>query len=802
MARLKARAGLSGIIVVSAAKGAWLDGYGVIRHHPETIERIENLVARHWMDGALADRDAALALCAAADRLANAAMWVVAHMSYAARVDLSGTELPAEAFKAQPEGHMGGSLNAAIAFIGYHLANALSGKTRAWTMGQGHCVAAIEAVNALLEDLSPAQRGRYGSSEAGLSRLAADFYSYAMTPDGRPAAPLGSHVNPHTAGGISEGGYLGFAETQYIHMPLRGEHLVAFLSDGAFEEQRGSDWSPRWWRAEDSGFAVPIMILNGRRIEQRTEIGQEGGVEWLAAHLRLSGFDPIIIDGHDPLAYAWAIIEAEASLVHFTTMSERAYPARLPYVIARCVKGFGFPGAGSNRAHNLPLDGNPRTDADARRVFNEGARALYVPPAELEAAARAFAVHEAQKRPRESGHALATRNVALPSLPAPVWEPQEGASCAMEALDRHFVDLVKANPHLRVRVGNPDELKSNHMGRTLEFLRHRVNAPEPNAPEAIDGAVITALNEEAVIGAALGNKGGLNLAVSYEAFAMKMLGALRQDIIFARRQREIGAPPQWLSLALIATSHTWENAKNEQSHQDPTLPEALLAEMADTARVLFPIDANTALAGLRSVYASHGQIACLITPKRAVARLLSGAAAEQAIAVGAAHLNGDPAGAELQLVAVGAYQTREALRAGESLRARGRKICITVLLEPGRFRSPRDPLEAAYAADDAMLANYFPADIGRVLVTHTRPEPMLGALRRLDGGPRRTRALGFINRGGTLDVFGMLFANRSTWAHALEAASEIIGCDRAEFLSDAEMRALDGRGDPDILRDA
>lgn len=42
-------------------------------------------------------------------------------------------------------------------------------------------------------------------------------------------------MNPHTAGGIAEGGYLGFAELQYAHMPLPGETLVAFLSDGAAE---------------------------------------------------------------------------------------------------------------------------------------------------------------------------------------------------------------------------------------------------------------------------------------------------------------------------------------------------------------------------------------------------------------------------------------------------------------------------------------------------------------------------------------------------------------------------------------
>src|SRR3546814_19519860 len=69
-----------------------------------------------------------------------------------------------------------------------------------------------------------------------LSRLAADFYSYAIAADGAAAVPLGSHAGPNTAGAISEGGYLGFAEVQYVHMPLPGESLVAFLSDGAFEE--------------------------------------------------------------------------------------------------------------------------------------------------------------------------------------------------------------------------------------------------------------------------------------------------------------------------------------------------------------------------------------------------------------------------------------------------------------------------------------------------------------------------------------------------------------------------------------
>src|SRR3546814_10174648 len=171
-------------------------------------------------------------------------MWTVVHMSYAERVDLSGAPLPADAFKTTPEGHTGGSLNMVPAFVGYLAANALSARTRAWLIGQGHSVAAIEAVNALTGDVSRAQQGRYDRSEAGLSRLAADFYSYAIAADGAAAVPLGSHAGPDTAGAIPAGGYLGLAEVPYVQMPLPGERPVAFLSGGVLEHQGVSAWIP------------------------------------------------------------------------------------------------------------------------------------------------------------------------------------------------------------------------------------------------------------------------------------------------------------------------------------------------------------------------------------------------------------------------------------------------------------------------------------------------------------------------------------------------------------------------------
>ena len=775
----------------------WAAGYGAIHHDPLTQVRIRGMVDELVAHGLVPDAATAWQRFAAADRIASAGMWLVAHMTYAQRVRTDGSPLDAADFKATPEGHTGGSLNMVPAYTGYLLMDALDGVTRAWMMGQGHCVAAIDALNLLVGNMTDVHAARYDRSDAGLSRFVSDFYAYTLNPDGTPASPLGSHVNAHTAGGVLEGGYLGFAELQYVHAPLKGERLVAFLSDGAFEEQRGSDWAPRWWRAEDSGLVSPIIILNGRRIEQRSQITQQGGERWLDRHLRLSGFDPVSMDGRDPASIAWGIHAMEARL-----QAESNSPGdevRLPYGIAETIKGYGFPGAGTNAAHNLPLPGNPSHDAQARALFDKGAAALFVPPPELDLAVISFNTHQAQQRGRERDHALATRKVAPPRIPQIADRAPGGASSPMSALDEQFVAIAEANPALRVRVGNPDELRSNKLDRTLDALKHRVQIPEPGVAESTAGAVITALNEEAVVCAALGNKGGLNLVVTYEAFAPKMLGAVRQELIFARHLAQAGRPPGWLGIPLVLTSHTWENAKNEQSHQDPTMAEALLGEMADVARVVFPCDANSAAAALAHAYRQPGTITALVVPKRPVPHVLTSAQAQDLAATGAVTIAGDPATDEMVLVATGAYQLQEVLRAQSRLVERGVVAAVIYLGEPARYRAPRDPGETRYAHADAQVRRLFPRSGPRVFVTHTRPEPFLGALRRLDTGPATTRALGFVNRGGTLDVPGLLFANRSTWAHVVDAAASVLAVPRDDFLSTPELAAIDGNGDPATL---
>jgi len=793
----------------------WAAGYGPILHSVETQAHVfamsELLAAR----GVKGDRVPLFEVLYAADRVASAAMWVVSHETYAQNIYLDGRELSPEDFKPRPEGHTGGSLNMVPAYTGYMAINAITGETRSWIMGQGHCVAAIDTVNLLLDNMTPAHVERYSLTDEGLTRYVRDFYSYRLGEDGKQDSPLGSHVNAHTAGGMAEGGYLGFTELQYVHMPLPGEKLVAFLSDGAFEEQRGSDWAPRWWRAEDCGLVTPIMISNGRRIDQRTTMSQQGGVDWFVQYLKVNRFDPIVFDGRDPAAFAWAIFEMECrlqALMEAVRSEQETYPISLPYGIAVAPKGAGFYGEGTNLAHSLPLMGNPHTDIVAARRFNESARRLWMPMAELKKAIDKLQHHQASGRPRERDHPLAQRDVQLSRIARLVSRqvPKNRSDVStwtrfspMYAVDAMFLSTVQVNPHLRPRVGNPDEMRSNRMLRTLDALKFRVTDPElKGVPEDIYGAVITALNEEAVAAAALANKGGINIIVTYEAFGAKMHGVVRQEIIFANHCKQKGQPPHWLSIPLVLTSHTWENAKNEQSHQDPAMAEAMLNELSDVSRVLFIPDYNTAAVVTQAVYQTQGQIWTLVVPKiDSAADLFTPEEAAQLLEQGALRLRWAGHKIEQQrlvLTAVGSYQLEEILKASARLAERDIPHSVIYMLEPGRFRMPRSRGEEEHAVSPELRADLYPSSVPRRLfVTHTRPEPLLGVLQPLHSGSDNTAALGFVGQGGTLTVPGMLFVNRCTWTHILAECAHILGLTRDQLLTAEELSALDGRMSPE-----
>ncbi len=155
---------------------------------------------------------------------------------------------------------------------------------------------------------------------------------------------------------------------------------------------------------------------------------------------------------------------------------------------------------------------------------------------------------------------------------------------------------------------------------------------------------------------------------------------------------------------------------------------------------------------------------------------------------------------EVIFTAIGAYQLEKVIKASERLREHKIPHSVVYMFEPGRFRKPRNKSESNHGASLELQRNLYPDIVtARIFVTHTRPEPILGALQPLNTGNGRTAALGFINRGGTLNVPGMLFVNRCTWAHILIETSRVLNMDRESLLSNEELAALDGKAHPEII---
>src|SRR5699024_5426117 len=136
----------------------------------------------------------------------------------------------------------------------------------------------------------------------------------------------------------------------------------------------------------------------------------------------------------------------------------------------------------------------------------------------------------------------------------------------------------------------------------------------------------------------------------------------------------------------MATSHTWENGKNQQSHQDTTFAEALLGEMSDVSKVVFPADYNSVLALLPGIYQSRGQIVCMVVPKRDQKTRFSATQAEQLAEEGALVVTEQSGEQPVLLIANGSYQLTQLELAAQRLHEQGVGYRLVYVQEPGRLR--------------------------------------------------------------------------------------------------------------------
>ncbi|ALO45026.1 hypothetical protein [Pseudohongiella spirulinae] len=709
-------------------------------------------------------------LLLAAERVSRMAKWLVINMTYARNVHLDGRPLTATDLKGRPAGNTSAALRYVPLYVGYLLANALSGKTRAWLMSCDAGSVAVDAVNVLIGNADESQLSCYSMSDEGLSRLCRDYFSDEVTLPESVHAANGSALRPHSAAALASGVHAGNTARQFVHMPLPGQELVVFLDQHDLGSQPGTDWGAYWWRGEDSGLVMPLL-----------QVGDDFAAA--TALLNEQGFNPVLVDGDDPIAIARVIIELGENLQeqHRRVITgEINYPVRMPLAVIHFSPSFELPETSSLRV-------------------NEILQPLHVPVALLEQAADMLNCHARQRRTAAKDHWLCQLQVSQPELPyfAPL-EPFDRRA-PIDIIDDWICHLVEQNPFHRFRIVHTGYCTPCLMPQSLTLLNVRTSSDEPDRAGSRNGAVIVAANEESAVAAALANKQGINLVLAQEAAGISLYRSLRREAVFAREQSACGCQTNWIAVPILITAHVWDNSRSGLCQQSPALTEAWLEEMSDVAPVYFPVDAETAVAVTEFVYSQRARVALVVLPGSAVPLVTNTEQAMLAAARGITVISQDD-DPEFQLIAIGAYQLAQVQRAAVRLRERGYRCSVISILEPGRFRVARDERESDYIYDTDTLKFLIPDTSIRLLVTHVHGDIAAGLLRRLADGAEHFHVMGYCNQGGTLDVFGLLYANHQTWAHVLQQCALARNLDMADLLNDAELQAVTGRGDPAVLR--
>ena len=270
------------------------------------------------------------------------------------------------------------------AYVGYLLLDALDGNDARTDDGRGDAALppSMQSTAVTFGNMTDVVRTALRSFRCGPQPFRQRFLRYTLNPDGTPARRW-ARMSTRTAGGVLEGGYLGFAETvMRCARHLRASGWSRSSAMALFEEARQRLGATLI--ARRSGFS-PIIILNGRRIQSSAARSQLGAANAgsTGTCLRPERFSTVT---------RWMVATQPALHRTIYAMETGCRPkaasgeeVHLPYGIAETVRGCGFPGAEPNAARQ-PATARQihRTmHRHARALQNEGAARLLLPPAGL-----------------------------------------------------------------------------------------------------------------------------------------------------------------------------------------------------------------------------------------------------------------------------------------------------------------------------------------------------------------------------------------------------------------------------------
>ena len=520
---------------------------------------------------------------------------------------------------------------------------------------------------------------------------------------------IGSHCTPETPGSIHEGGELGYVLSHACGAVFDNPNLIALACVGDGEAETGplaTSWHiNKFLNPISDGAVLPVLHLNGYKIANPTLLARIPAEE-LACLMRGYGWEPIVVEGYEPMAMHLAMAAAmETAIGRIRAVqaecraSGTAVRPYWPMIVLRSPKGWTGPVSlngkaieGFWRAHQVPLP-DPRRDPEQLRMLEEWLRSyrpeeLFDAKGTLIPELRALSP-QGERRMGSNSHAnggLLRHKLRWPSLEAyavAVERPGAGEAENTAPLGALLRDLIAGNPD-NVRVFGPDETASNRLQAIYDvskkvWMEQLLPVDADGGELAREGRVVEMLSEHTLVGMMEGYllTGRYGFFHTYEAFAHVIASMFNQHakwlescIHHAPWRAPIGA---WNCLI---SSTVWRQDHNGFTHQDPGFIDLAGNKSGEVVRVYLPADANSLLAVAEEALRETNVCTIIVSDKQKHLQYLTLDQARQHVAKGIGlwswasndHHGNEPDNPDVVMACAGDIPTKETLAAVEILR--------------------------------------------------------------------------------------------------------------------------------------
>lgn len=572
---------------------------------------------------------------------------------------------------------------------------------------------------------------------------------------------IGSHCTPETPGSIHEGGELGYVLSHACGAVFDNPNLIALACVGDGEAETGplaTSWHiNKFLNPIGDGAVLPVLHLNGYKIANPTLLARIPREE-LASLMRGYGWEPLFVEGHEPMAMHRAMAAAMDGAIGriraIQTECRSSGVARRPawpMIVLRSPKGWTGPAElhghkleGFWRSHQVPLPA-PASNPEQLLLLEQWLRSyrpeeLFDQNGRLVEELQALAPngnHRIGSNPHANG-GLLRRKLKLPPIEA--YAVHLGSPGSVETentapLGALLRDSIERNPH-SLRVFGPDETASNRLQAIYE--RSRKVWMEELLPEDADGGhlsregrVVEMLSEHTLVGMMEGYllTGRYGFFHTYEAFAHVIASMFNQHakwlescLHHAPWRASIGA---WNCLI---SSTVWRQDHNGFTHQDPGFIDLAGNKSGEVVRVYLPADANALLAVAEEALMETNVCNIIVCDKQSHLQYLNLEAARRHVAKGIGlwswasndHHGREPDEPDVVMACAGDIPTKETLAAVEILRREIPSLRIRVLNVVKLF-ALTEPKEHPHGLSDRDFDTLFTVDRPVIFNFHGYP---------------------------------------------------------------------------------